>query len=147
MMGFKEGWSMLNLSNQNLDFQTKALVLRSQRQQVLAANIANGDTPGYAAKELNFTQALREARGSDAGRLELLSSSDAKTPGHIGLNVRSSMEGTSLYARPSQPSGDNNSVDMDRERASFADNSLHYEATLRFINSHMRTMLSAIQGQ
>ena len=46
MMCFKEGWSMLNLSNQNLDFQTKALVLRSQRQQVLAANLANGDTPG-----------------------------------------------------------------------------------------------------
>ena len=113
----------------------------------VAANIANGDTPGYVAKELNFSQALREASGSGAGRLNLVSSSDAKTPGHIGLEVRSSMEGTSLYARPSQPSGDNNSVDMDRERASFADNSLHYEATLRFINSHMRTMLSAIQGQ
>jgi len=138
---------MLNLTSQNLDFQTKALVLRSQRQQVLAANIANGDTPGYVAKELNFSQALREASGSGAGRLNLVSSSDAKTPGHIGLDVRSSLEGTSLYARPSQPSGDNNSVDMDRERASFADNSLHYEATLRFINSHVRTMLSAIQGQ
>lgn len=137
---------MLNLTNQHLDFQTKALVLRSQRQQVLAANIANADTPGFVAKELNFTQALRDAKGSGAGRLELLSSSDAKAPGHIGLDVRS-LEGTALYARPSQPSGDNNSVDMDRERASFTDNSLHYEATLRFINSHMRTMLSAIQGQ
>ncbi|MFN5349280.1 MAG: flagellar basal body rod protein FlgB [Polaromonas sp.] len=138
---------MLNLTSQNLDFQTKALVLRSQRQQVLAANIANADTPGYVAKELNFTQALRQASGSGAGRSELLSSSDAKTPGHIRLDVRSSKESTSLYAKPSQASADNNSVDMDRERASFADNSLHYEATLRFINSHMRTMLSAIQGQ
>ena len=138
---------MLNLTSQHLDFQTKALVLRSQRQQVLAANIANADTPGYVAKELNFTQALRQASGSGAGRSELLSSSDAKTPGHIRLDVRSSKESTSLYAKPSQASADNNSVDMDRERASFADNSLHYEATLRFINSHMRTMLSAIQGQ
>ena len=138
---------MLNLTNQNLDFQTKALVLRSQRQQVLAANIANADTPGYVAKELNFTQALRDARGSGTGRSELLTSSDAKTPGHIALDVRSSVESMSLYASPGQPSGDNNSVDMDRERASFADNALHYEATLRFINSHMRTMLSAIQGQ
>ena len=138
---------MLNLTSQNLDFQTKALVLRSQRQQVLAANIANADTPGYVAKELNFTQALRQASGSGDGRSELLSSSDAKTPGHIRLDVRSSKESTSLYAKPSQASADNNSVDMDRERASFADNSLHYEATLRFINSHMRTMLSAIQGQ
>lgn len=119
---------MLNLTSQNLDFQTKALVLRAQRQQVLASNIANADTPGYVAKELNFTQALRDATGMGA------------------VGARSTSENM-LYARPSQPSSDNNSVDMDRERASFADNALHYEATLRFINSHMRTMLSAIQGQ
>ena len=138
---------MLNLATQNLDFQTKALILRSQRQQVLAANIANADTPGYVAKELNFTQALREASGPAAAGLGLLTSSDAKTQLQAGHFRGRSPDSATLYARPSQPSGDNNSVDMDRERASFSDNALHYEATLRFINSHMRTMLSAIQGQ
>jgi flagellar basal-body rod protein FlgB len=138
---------MLNLATQNLDFQTKALILRSQRQQVLAANIANADTPGYVAKELNFTQALREASGPAAAGLGLLTSSDAKTSLQAGDMRGRSSDSTTLYARPSQASGDNNSVDMDRERASFSDNALHYEATLRFINSHMRTMLSAIQGQ
>jgi flagellar basal-body rod protein FlgB len=51
------------------------------------------------------------------------------------------------YATPSQTNLDRNTVDMDRERASFADNSVKYEATLRFINSSVRTMLDAIKGQ
>ena len=50
------------------------------------------------------------------------------------------------YAAPSQSNLDGNSVDMDRERASFADNTVKYEATLRFINSHVRTMLDAMKS-
>jgi flagellar basal-body rod protein FlgB len=46
-----------------------------------------------------------------------------------------------------QPSLDGNSVDLDRERANFADNALRYEASLRFINGSVRTMLSAIRGE
>ena len=52
-----------------------------------------------------------------------------------------------LYATPAQTNLDRNTVDMDRERASFADNAIKYEATLRFINSSVRTSLSAITGQ
>jgi flagellar basal-body rod protein FlgB len=51
------------------------------------------------------------------------------------------------YATPSQTNLDRNTVDMDRERASFADNSVKYEASLRFINGSVRTMLDAIKGQ
>ena len=54
---------------------------------------------------------------------------------------------TLTYATASQPNLDRNTVDMDRERASFADNAIKYEATLRFINSNVRTSLSAITGQ
>ena len=42
---------------------------------------------------------------------------------------------------------DGNSVDLDRERSSFVDNAVRYESTLRFINGHSKTILSAIQGQ
>jgi flagellar basal-body rod protein FlgB len=56
-------------------------------------------------------------------------------------------EASLRYALPSQTNLDRNTVDMDRERASFADNSVKYEATLRFINSSVRTMLDAIKGQ
>jgi flagellar basal-body rod protein FlgB len=52
-----------------------------------------------------------------------------------------------MYASPSQTNLDRNTVDMDRERASFADNTVKYEATLRFIGANVRTTLSAITGQ
>jgi flagellar basal-body rod protein FlgB len=70
-------------------------------------------------------------------------------PGHIGGAGGQGVEyGTRLqYATPKQASLDGNSVDLDRERANFADNSLRYEATLRFINGRVRTMVSAIRGE
>jgi len=68
---------------------------------------------------------------------------------HIPIHASTtSLDQTRLdYTVQTQPSMDGNSVDMDRERASFTDNAIHYEATLRFINGGSRTLLSAIQGQ
>ena len=51
-----------------------------------------------------------------------------------------------IYATPSQTNLDRNTVDMDRERAAFADNALKYESTLRFINSGVRSMLDAMKS-
>ena len=101
--------AMINRLTDTLNFQTEALVLRSERQRLIASNIANAD----------HIQPLAGAR-SEAGL---------------------------RFATASQTNLDNNSVDMDRERASFADNSVKYEATLRFINGSVRTMLDAIKGQ
>ena len=77
---------------------------------------------------------------------------DTTDPHHIPLpTVNSSTsidrQGALGYAVQTQPSLDNNSVDLDRERANFVDNAVRYEATLRFINGNAKTMLSAIQGQ
>jgi flagellar basal-body rod protein FlgB len=134
---------MLNRLTDTLDFQAQALTLRSERQRLLASNIANADTPGYIARDMNFAQALREASGS-ADAASALATSQA---GHIGTGANGRLDSTLNYASASQTNLDGNSVDMDRERASFADNSVKYEATLRFINSGVRTMLSAITGQ
>ena len=73
----------------------------------------------------------------------------ATQPGHIaaGTGAGAGAGADLVYATPSQTNLDRNTVDMDRERASFADNALRYEATLRFINGHVRTMTSAITGQ
>jgi flagellar basal-body rod protein FlgB len=69
-------------------------------------------------------------------------------PGHSGATLGgSAVEHSTLkYINPEQASMDSNSVDLNRERASFADNSLRYEATLRFINSRVRSMITAIRG-
>lgn len=134
-----------------LDFHSKALVLRAERQRVIASNIANADTPGYVARDLNFKDAMNNATGGG------LSASSSGLQGNGTTNARhiplsggtGSLGGTSslAYTVQSQPSLDGNSVDLDRERANFVDNSVRYEATLRFINGQSKTILSAIQGQ
>jgi flagellar basal-body rod protein FlgB len=140
---FDLGAAMINRLGDSLDFQTQALTLRSERQRLLASNIANADTPGYVARDLDFAAALREATGTarvDTPALRSLRVGLGALPGG------SAAEAHLRYASPSQTNLDGNSVDMDRERASFADNSLKYEATLRFINSQVRSMLDAMKS-
>ena len=145
---------MLNRLTDTLDFQAQALSLRSERQRLIASNIANADTPGYVAREMNFAQALRDATGSTGftSATQPAASLATRQPGHIALGGALSAafgrsDSTLLYAAPSQTNLDRNTVDMDRERASFADNTVKYEATLRFIGANVRTTLSAITGQ
>lgn len=140
-----------------LDVHAKALVLRAERQRVIASNIANADTPGYVARDINFKEALSQMTGASSAELSrvTLQTSQSASPGtsnprHMALSglSQSQLGGTATaYAVQSQPSVDSNSVDLDRERASFVDNSVRYESTLRFINGQSKTILSAIQGQ
>jgi flagellar basal-body rod protein FlgB len=136
---------MLNRLTDALDFQAQALSLRSERQRLIASNIANADTPGYVARDMNFAQALRMATGGAPTAAPLA----ASQPGHISASATDSGASfsTLTYAAPSQTNLDRNTVDMDRERASFADNTVKYEATLRFISAQVKTTLSAITGQ
>ena len=140
---------MLNRLSDTLDFQAQALSLRSERQRLIASNIANADTPGYVARDLDFAQALRQATGT----LQPARTLQVSQPGHLGGVGGAGGAGGErgagnlTYATAAQTNLDRNTVDMDRERASFADNSVKYEATLRFINGNVRTVLSAITGQ
>ncbi len=144
---------MLNRLTDALDFQAQALALRSERQRLIASNIANADTPGYVARDMNFAQALRDASGGGetsggTAAARPAASRAASQPGHIPIGAPAGGSYSNLlYATPSQTNLDRNTVDMDRERASFADNTVKYEATLRFISANVRTTLSAITGQ
>jgi flagellar basal-body rod protein FlgB len=137
---------MLPKLTEALDFHSQALVLRAERQRVIVGNIANADTPGYKARDFDFSSALREATAS-------LGSGEAMAPGGIGQGIASGVMGsggslpTALrYVQPVQANLDSNTVDMDRERGAFMDNALKYDATLRFINSSVRTTLDAMKG-
>ena len=112
-----------------LQFNADALRLRSERQALLATNIANADTPGYKAVDFDFAKALSEA-------------SHAARSGSGALPAKPAL----LYRQPSQPSLDGNSVEMDAERAQFADNTVRYEAALRFLNGQIRTLLEALKA-
>ena len=140
---------MIDKMTQRLDFHGNALVLRAERQRLIASNIANADTPGYQARDFNFAQAMRAAGQAQESQATLAPQTNHAQ--HLPLRRSSGSgeigESVLAYSQPSQPSLDNNTVDMDRERAAFVNNAVRYEATLRFINGNAKTMLSAIQGQ
>ena len=143
---------MLDKMTQNLGFHGNALLVRSERQRAIASNIANADTPGYVGRDVNFTATLKEATEASERSARSASSRAASTsdPRHIPLptvRFHSDRDSALGYSVQTQPSLDNNTVDLDRERANFVDNAVRYEATLRFINGSSKTMLSAIQGQ
>ncbi len=135
---------MLNRLSSSIDFQAEALLLRSQRQRLLAGNIANADTPGYKARDFDFAAALRSATTSAAGGGRL---GDPIARGASGLaSAPSAAQPTLRWATAAQTNLDGNTVDMDRERASFADNAVRYEATLKFINSSLRSLHDAMKS-
>ena len=131
---------MINRLTDSLDFHSQALLLRAERQRVLAGNVANADTPGYQSRDFDFADALRQATGKTGG-----------TGIGIGQDVMQPAVGgrfqpTLRYAVPAQTNLDSNSVDMDRERAALAANAVQYEATLRFINASVRTTMDAMKS-
>lgn len=135
---------MLDRLDDLLNFHTQALRIRDQRQQVLASNIANADTPDYKARDLDFKAALQGAlQGSPAaGGVGLA----VTAPGHLGGKPGPAAESGLLYRTPAQGSVDGNTVDMDAERAAFAENAIQYEFNLNRINQQIKGMLAVIQG-
>jgi flagellar basal-body rod protein FlgB len=101
-----------------------ALALQARRLELITANLANADTPGYVPQDLDFSLALQQA--GDAGAM-------------------SEVAPVSRFA--SQPSVDGNQVDLPREQAAFADAALRYQASLNFLESRVRGLLTAISGQ
>jgi flagellar basal-body rod protein FlgB len=127
-----------------LRFHQSALNLRAYRQQLLAGNIANADTPNFKARDIDFSSALQSALSSRPGNSGLTTTS----PRHLlGAAADIPTGAQALYRTPLQPSLDRNTVEMDVERTQFADNAIHYEANLTFISSQIKTMLAAIQSQ
>ncbi|MES2354493.1 MAG: flagellar basal body rod protein FlgB [Pseudomonadota bacterium] len=132
---------MLNSLDATLRFQEQALKVHSQRQQLIASNIANADTPNYKAADINFADALRDAQSGVKKTVVLQTSA----PGHIA-SAHGNNVAQVVYSTASQPAADGNTVEMDAERARFADNAVRYETAFRFLNQQIKGLLSAIQG-
>ena len=129
-----------------LRFHQEALNLRAERQKVLASNIANADTPNYKARDMNFSSEL--SRAMQQGRSETDGLALATTSSrHIAAQGPASVGRVLLYRVPDQPSLDGNTVDMDRERAQFADNAVRYQASLTILNRKIQGLKSAMQPE
>jgi flagellar basal-body rod protein FlgB len=136
---------MIGKLDEALRFQQTALRLRSERQQTLASNIANADTPNYKARDIDFNSALKQAMGGGAPTQTPLVKTSAS---HLGGTAGATASGAPLlYRTTAQGNVDGNTVDMDVERNQFTDNALRYEAGVTFINGQIKKLLTAIQGQ
>jgi flagellar basal-body rod protein FlgB len=139
---------MLHRITDHLEFQAQALQLRSERQRLIASNIANADTPGYQARDFDFRAALRDATRQLRAPGASPAANAFGSPIARGASADpGAAEPVRLtYALAAQTNLDRNTVDMDRERASFTDNAVRYEATLRFINGSLRTLQDAMRS-
>ena len=131
-----------------LGVHATALRLRELRTEQLARNLANADTPGYKAQDLDFNAAMAAAT-APASKPGAMTATQA---GHIPLAGAAALEPGSTeaflrYRTPLAPSLDGNTVDAQLEQAAFAENAVRYQATLSFLSSKFRSLMTAITGQ
>lgn len=127
-----------------------ALSFERQRMEVLAANIANADTPGYQAKDLDFNKVLQQMAGQSPTPSVTPTGNGTTNPAHIPLDGssvdESVLKGATVYRVANQPSADGNTVDTQTEQAAYADASLHYQSSLSFIDYRLKSLMTAITG-
>lgn len=122
-----------------LGVHQKALAIRAQRTELLASNIANADTPGFKARDIDFKSALENVQAQTTGTMKRTHAN------HIQASSTSISE--TLYRVPNQPSLDGNTVDEQLEKSAFAENALRYQASLDFLGRKFKGMIAAIKGE
>jgi flagellar basal-body rod protein FlgB len=115
----------------------RTLALRGQRMEVLSRNIANSDTPGFKAQDINFKSVLKATE----------SNSSLKTTqvGHIQESI-SNFQSDLVYTVPFNSSVDGNTVELSVEQAKYGRAAAQYQATLRFLESDMSGIRKALRG-
>jgi flagellar basal-body rod protein FlgB len=130
-----------------------ALKVYGQRTEVLAANLANADTPNFRARDIDFRAALAAASAPAGGTLNMTNAAAgvqlaSTNPAHLNSAGGTSTGTAELkYRVPLAPALDGNTVDVQMEQAAFAENSVRFQATLTFLNARFRGLLTAITGQ
>jgi flagellar basal-body rod protein FlgB len=129
-----------------LGVHADALKIRGQRTEVLARNLANADTPGYQARDIDFRAALAQAGGAAGADAPV--AMRATNVNHISTAETSDTSTANLkYRVPLAPALDGNTVDVQMEQAAFAENAVRFQATLTFLQQRFRGLLTAITGQ
>lgn len=123
-----------------LGIHEQALLLRERRAEVLANNLANADTPGFKARDLDF-RAVLAARSGDSGLAPVRTHAR-----HLASGGDSLAEAALLYRVPEQPSIDGNTVDGHQEMARFSRNAVEFQASFHFLNSRITGLKNAIRG-
>ena len=122
-----------------LGIEPKVLAFREKRSEILAANLANADTPNFKARDLDFKSILKQSVASGV-------SMERTQVGHI--TPQQQVFGANLmYRNPSQASLDGNTVEANAEQARYAENSVQYQASLHFIGGDFADLMTSLRGQ
>lgn len=124
-----------------LGIHEQALQARVKRAEVLANNLANADTPGYKARDIDFQSMMAKAQGEISG-LQMSRTQE----GHMDTSGAGSSADL-LYRNPDQPSIDGNTVDTQQEQTRFMRNAMDYQASFQFLNSKFVGLTKAIKGE
>lgn len=124
-----------------LGIHDDALLLRARRAEVLANNIANADTPGFKARDIDFAAVLRGEQ--DVMNMELETSSS----GHSREFIEPDFAAELMFRNPHQPSVDGNTVEVQEEMARYTDNAIRFQSSFTFLNSKFTGLVSAITGE
>lgn len=122
-----------------LGIHAEALQVRSRRLELLAANLANADTPNFKARDIDFRAALNDAGHGQALRMSRTNA------GHLSSGAAGAGP-EAMYRVPTQPSLDGNTVDPQLEKAAFSENAIQYQASLDFLNARFRGLRTALRG-
>ena len=133
---------MADAFNSVFGVHADALMLRAQRARLLAGNLANADTPGYKARDIDFEAALQAARSDKQANAAMVRTHRNHLTGGEMAN-----ESFIRYRVPRQPSLDGNTVETQQEHAAFMENAIRYQATLRFLDGRVKSMMAAIRGE
>ncbi|WP_422667255.1 flagellar basal body rod protein FlgB [Buchnera aphidicola] len=135
---------MLDKINALFKFSQYALDIYAKRQEIIASNIANADTPGYQSKDINFKNEInkRLRKNNITNNIQLKKTS----PQHISMYKQNTSSFTILPVVSNYLKKNGNTVDMNRERISFIDNSLKYQAHIIFINNQIKNIMHVLRG-
>lgn len=118
-----------------------SLKYRQLRQELIASNIANAETPGYKAKKLDFEEALARALDTD-GELKM-KTSDSKHF-NVGGGGFNNLQPEIYEDANGIVSPDGNNVDRDQEMAEMAENKIMYDASVQLLNKKLGLLKYAI---
>ena len=124
-----------------LGIHDDALLLRARRAEVLANNIANADTPGFKARDIDFAAVLRGEQ--DVMNMEL----ETTSTGHNSDFIEPDFAADLMFRNPHQPSVDGNTVEVQEEMARYTDNAIRFQSSFTFLNSKFTGLVSAITGE
>lgn len=124
-----------------LGIHDDAMLLRSQRAEVIANNIANADTPNYQARDIDFKSVLSGV--SSDPKLQVAQTDGGHASGFLNPDMAADL----MYRIPSQASVDGNTVEVQEEMASYTENALAFQSSFTFVDKKFKGLMAAIKGE